>query len=421
MFGGGFFKNFGGGFGGEEDDDSTKEVDNKKLYEVLEVAPTATQEEIKKAYKKMALKHHPDKGGDIDKFKEINAANEVLSDPEKRKMYDKFGLEGLKGQNMSSGMDIFDMFFGGGRGRGPKETPKLKPTIRNLEVTLDEIYAGKLTQISVDRKVVCAECNGKGGAKVEKCTGCKGRGVVIKMMQLGPGMYTQAQQHCDKCSGSGEMIDKKDICKKCKGKKLDQKVEQVEVAVSAGTPDNHRVIIKDKGDEHPEYKTGDLVVNILVKPHAVFKRQGNNLYITKKISLYEALTGFKFNLKRFDTEVTIESDGVGQHKDVKLVPNLGLPHFKNELSVGDLLIEFQVEMPNKLIADQAETLKKLLPKPLLQAPKPTKNSYVMKEAVLNHKDSDHRHSANGQEEEDDDDSHRGHGFQGGQRVECNQQ
>lgn len=418
-----FFGFPGGGEMGEEDD-SRGEVDNKKLYEVLEVSPNATQEEIKKSFRKLVMKHHPDKGGDITKSQEINAAYEVLSDPDKRKTYDKFGLEGLKngggGGNMS---DIFNMFFGGGRGNGgPRETPKLKPTVKQIDVTLEDVYSGKMINLDITRKVVCAACNGKGGSKVEKCSGCKGKGKVMKMTMIGPGMYSQSVSTCDSCLGAGEIADKATICKTCSGKKLINKTESVEVAVPIGAPDKHQILIHDKGDEHPEYRSGDLVVFVMIKPHNVFKRNRDDLFMAKTISLYEALCGFKFNIKMFDREVTIESPKgqVVNHKDIKVVPNLGMPHFNNQLSHGDLNIEFLIQMPDKVTDEQAAALRKILPPPLLAQVKSTKNVYEFKTApsTYNSKREDPQRD---EEEEEDEDSHQ-HGFQGGKhRVECPQQ
>ena len=133
----------------------------------------------------MARQHHPDKGGDQEKFKEINAAYEILSNEEKRKIYDQYGFEGLKsgGLGQSGFGDIFDIFFGHHRQQsGPRETPQLKPLIRNLEVTLSDVYNGKMMNIGVERMVLCQGCEGKGGANPITCSTCKGKGVVIRMM-----------------------------------------------------------------------------------------------------------------------------------------------------------------------------------------------------------------------------------------------
>lgn len=422
MFGGDFFKKFGGRMNGMEDDDSgPADVDNKKLYEVLEVSQTATQEDIKKSYKKLALKHHPDKGGDPDKFKEINAANEILSDPEKRKTYDKFGLEGLKsGFGDAGGMsDIFDLLMGGGRRRGgPRETPKLRPTMVKVDVTLDEVFAGKMAHVETSRKVLCLDCNGKGGSKVEKCSKCKGRGSIMRTVQIAPGMYTQSQSECTTCSSSGEIIEKSAICQKCKGKKLEVKKEVIDVGIPVGTPDGYKIVVNDKGDEHPEYRSGDLEVIVSVKPHKIFERRKNDLFLQKKISLLEALIGFKFNLQRFDEEILIESppNTIVNHKDVKKITGQGMPHFKNPLTHGDLYIEFLVEMPKKIGPEAQEALKKVLPKPILPAATPCKNTFAFK-----HADSKPTASSQPTEDEEFEEEHEQHGFQNGQRVQCNQQ
>lgn len=161
-----------------------KEVDNKKLYEVLGVEKDSSMDQIKKAYRKLAIKCHPDKGGDPEKFKEIQAAYEVLFDKEKRDTYDKYGMEGLKGGagGHPGGMDdIFSMFMGG-RGGGPAQKKKMrvKPITRQVEVSLADVYNGKEVEILIDRQRLCSDCNGVGGSDasaVQTCSACKGRGM----------------------------------------------------------------------------------------------------------------------------------------------------------------------------------------------------------------------------------------------------
>ena len=188
---------FSGGFHGAHGGHSRqepKEVDNNKLYDVLGVDKSADSKTIKKAYRKLAMKHHPDKGGDPEKFKEINAAHEVLSSEEKRELYDKYGPEGLRqGGGGGGGMgDIFDMFFGGRGGAGGgraarREKAQLKPTVKKINIDMEQIYNGHLKSVIVDRKTVCVGCDGKGGKNITTCGQCKGRGVVIR--------------HCGECGG----------------------------------------------------------------------------------------------------------------------------------------------------------------------------------------------------------------------------
>lgn len=423
FFNQGFFGGMGGmggGMGGfDHDDEETGEVDNKQLYEALELPQNASQDDIKKAYKKLVRVHHPDKGGDEKHFKEVQAAYEVLNDPEKRKMYDKYGLEGLKSGGMSKGGfgDIFDIFFGGGgrRAGGPRETPQLKPTVVGLKLTLSDVYHGKMAHVDVTRKALCEGCHGKGGSEVEKCTPCKGRGVVIKMVQLGPGMYSQSQADCGECKGTGEKIKKENICKTCKGNKLVEKKEKVEVPIAPGVAENEKIVISGKGNEHPEYRTGDLVVVTQIEEDKVYKRSKNDLIIEKSISLIEALAGFEFNLQHLNgQEITIKTSpgDILQHKAARRIPDLGMPKYKEAFSHGDLIIIFEIVLPAKFSDQQIAELRKCLPKPLLQPAKPTKNTYTLEKH-----DMSSNHKASEQYEEEDEDDHHG----GGQRVQCNQQ
>jgi DnaJ family protein A protein 2 len=163
-------------------------------------------DEIKKAFKKAALKNHPDRGGDKEKFQEINQAHETLSDAQKRDVYDKYGEDGLKeGGGGGGGMDdiLSQMFgMGGGRGGQREQGPKkMKPFKHPLKVTLEDVFNGKKTKIAVNRERICKKCTGKGGkdGAVQKCKGCQGRGMVTKMQQIGPGYYTQSTGPCDDC------------------------------------------------------------------------------------------------------------------------------------------------------------------------------------------------------------------------------
>lgn len=190
----------------------------------------------------MAIKCHPDKGGDPDKFKEIQAAYDVLFDKDKRDLYDKHGMEGLKGGAGGGGGgmdDIFSMFMGGRGGAAAKQKKRVKPIARPIEVSLADIYNGKTVEIEVDRQRICSGCDGLGGSDetaVQTCTACKGRGMRTVMRQMGPGMYSQSTLPCDECSGAGEMIDMEKRCKKCKGKKIMRDKKKLTVEVDKGAP-----------------------------------------------------------------------------------------------------------------------------------------------------------------------------------------
>lgn len=188
-------------------DEEEKDVDTQQLYDVLGVPKNATEAEIKKAFRKKALEHHPDKGGDEAQFKEVNAAYEVLGNAEKRELYDKYGLEGVKngGGGMSGFEDIFSMFGGHGGGQAKKQRRKVQSTQKEIHVTLEDIYTGKMVTIDHKKTILCDECHGKGGEGVETCKDCKGRGSVMKTQMIGPGMISQQQVVCSKCKGQGEV------------------------------------------------------------------------------------------------------------------------------------------------------------------------------------------------------------------------
>lgn len=252
------------------------------------------------------MRLHPDKGGDPEKFKELQMANSVLSDKEKREVYDKYGMKGIKemdqGGHPGGGMDIFEHFFGGGRGGGgqKKQARKCKPQVKEVVVKLEDIYAGKSTKVTVSRKRVCEGCNGQGGANVKTCTPCKGRGVVEKMMMLGPGMYQHVQQHCKDCGGEGKRVEAADICKECRGKKVFDKKKDLEVYVEPGTPDEHVMAFYGEGDEMPGVQAGDVQVVVRVQEHKLYQRKGADIYMAKQLTLVEALTGFIFELTYLD-------------------------------------------------------------------------------------------------------------------------
>ena len=290
MFGGIPFEHFahggGGGFPGGSMGGSSEPPDTTKLYETLEVEKDATPKEIKKAYFRLSKTHHPDKGGDEHKFKEINAAYEILSDPEKRKAYDKYGLEGVddEGGAQQRGEDLFSMFFGGGRGRGRSAGPRKGPSVQHpIKVSLEDLYNGKTVKLAINRKVIAGE--------VKVCDKCNGQGVVMEVRQLGPGMITQMQRHCPLCDGQGSMAPMKS----------ERKV--LEVHVEKGMKHNQKITFRGMADETPGVEPGDIHFIIQEKDHELFKRKGADLLVTKDVSLNQALTGFTvraINTSRFN-------------------------------------------------------------------------------------------------------------------------
>ena len=361
-----------GGMGGRG---PPKEVDNTKFYTTLGVEKDADYNAIKKAYFKLARTHHPDRGGDKEKFQEIQQAYEILSDKEKRELYDRYGEEGVNGQGGGGGGgmdDLLSQMFGGGGGRGGRGGPsgpkKGKPVMHPLKCTLEEIYNGKTTKIAVNRERICASCNGLGGkaGAVQKCTTCRGRGIVTRMTQLGPGMYSQSQGPCDDCRGKGEVIDEANKCQTCKGKKVTKEKKVLDAQIDKGAPNNQQYTFHGEADEFPGQEAGDVVIVVQEQPHKRFKRKGADLLFEKKITLVEALTGVDFILIHLDgskIRVKNEPGEVIKPDDLKTIPEKGLPFYKQPYKFGNLFVKFTVEFPNSVNVSSIQGIKAGLPAP----------------------------------------------------------
>lgn len=356
-------------------------VKEKKFYDTLGVSENATTQEIKKAYRKLAMQYHPDRNKDPgaeEKFKSISLAYEVLSDDEKRNVYDQYGEEGLQGGGFAAESgSIFDMFFGGGRRRqAPTKTEDMR---HPLAVTLEDLYNGMTRKLKITRKVLCTLCKGSGGKdgkKPIKCTTCGGHGVRIITRQIGPGMMQQMQARCDQCEGEGEKMDAADRCDSCAGKKTVVTKEILEVNVEKGMANGQRIILAGKANEAPGLAAGDVIFVLQQKEHERFDRHKADLLMVKKLSLAEALCGFSFKVEHLDgRELIIRSkEGeVVRPGDVKGVANEGMPQHKNPFLKGTLFVKFEVEFPEDgaFTPDQLRTLESVFParpKPALATP-----------------------------------------------------
>lgn len=354
------------------------------FYDLLNVKPGATTEELKKSYRKLALKCHPDKNPDdpeaAEKFKAISMAYEVLSDDKKRELYDKHGEQGIKegggGGDFSSPMDIFDMFFGGGSGRRGRQPNKGKDVIHQLGVSLEDMYNGSTRKLALQKNVICEKCEGRGGkaGAVASCTTCKGTGTQVLLNQLGAGMYQQIHTQCRECDGQGEKINDKDRCMTCKGKKIVHERKILEVHIDKGMEDGQKITFHGEGDQTPGLESGDIIIILEEKDHATFKRKDMDLYMKMDINLNEALCGFKKVVKTLDNRQIIISSLPGEFikpNEIKAVLNEGMPMYKNPFEKGRLIITFDVKFPSpdqitpKMIAE----LEKILPaKPKLTIP-----------------------------------------------------
>ncbi|KAF8326097.1 uncharacterized protein EI90DRAFT_3071484 [Cantharellus anzutake] len=358
-------------------------VKETKYYDLLECSPDASDADLKKAYRKKALRLHPDKGGDPELFKEVTHAYEVLSDAQKRGIYDRLGEAGLSEQGGMSGMDPQDLFSqlfgggaggffgGGGRSQGPR---KGKDLVHRIAVSLEDLYKGKTTKLALNKTVICTKCNGKGGKEgaVKTCNGCNGRGVKIIMRQLGP-MIQQIQQPCNECEGKGEVINPRDRCKQCNGKKVVNERTFLEVNIDKGMKNGQTITFSQAADEQPGTITGDVVIVVEEKPHDVFRRDGNDLFIEAEVDLLTALAGGSFSVQHLDDhalQVVIPPGEVLQHGVVKVIRGQGMPSYRHH-EMGDLYVNLKVAFPEHIPPAAIPHLEAALPprRPIQPTPK----------------------------------------------------
>lgn len=351
-------------------------VVDTEYYDRLNINPTATLEDIKKGYKKLAVKYHPDKNMNdpdaTEKFKQITEAYEVLSDPDKRKNYDSFGKAGIGEQHINP-MDIFSRFFNFNmpfsKMRREPTINKSKPIITQIDCTLEQLYKGTRAKVTIKREVFCRTCSGKGikyTAKPNKCAACLGRGVKVTIKQVGPFMVQQSQMMCPNCSGTGEIIDVKDRCVQCKGEKIIGESYTFEVIIKPGMIDKQQLVFAEQGNHYPDCQAGDIVVIISEKKHPIFKRIGDDLYTTISISLIEALTGFETILIHLDHRKLLISPEKGEiihPNSIYMINNEGIANHIDQRK-GNLYIKFKVIFPepNSLTELQAKMLESVFTK-----------------------------------------------------------
>ncbi|KAI5055126.1 hypothetical protein GOP47_0030271 [Adiantum capillus-veneris] len=356
-----------------------KKSNNTRYYEILGVPKNASADELKKSYRKAAIKNHPDKGGDPEKFKELAQAYEVLSDPEKRDIYDQYGEDAIK-EGMGGGgeghnpFDIFESFFGGaspfggGSSRGGRRQRRGEDVVHPLKVSLEELYNGISKKLSLSRNVLCPKCKGTGsksGAS-SKCMSCQGSGMKVSIKQLGPGMIQQMQHVCPDCKGSGETINERDRCSQCKGEKVVQEKKVLEVHVEKGMKHNQKITFAGEADEAPDTITGDIVFVLQQKDHAKFKRKGDDLFYEHTLTLSEALCGYQFILTHLDgRQLLMKSQPLEIVKpgQFKAINDEGMPIHHRPFMKGKMYIHFSVDFPESgsLTQDQLKALEAILP------------------------------------------------------------
>ncbi|RHZ47304.1 type I HSP40 co-chaperone YDJ1 [Aspergillus thermomutatus] len=409
-------------------------VKDTKLYDVLGVPDTASEAQLKTAYKKGALKYHPDKNANnpeaAEKFKEMSRAYEILSDPQKRQLYDQFGEEGLEGGAGGPGMgaeDLFAQFFGGGGafggmfGGGMREQgPKKARTIHHVhKVNLEDIYRGKVSKLALQKSVICPGCDGRGGKEgaVKSCTGCNGSGMKTMMRQMGP-MIQRFQTVCPDCNGEGEIIREKDRCKRCNGKKTIVERKVLHVHVDKGVKNGHKIEFRGEGDQMPGVLPGDVVFEIEQKPHPRFQRKDDDLFYHAEIDLLTALAGGSINIEHLDERwltVNIAPGEVITPGAIKVIKGQGMPSFRHH-DFGNLYIQFDVKFPEKDRLQNLDLLEKVLP-PRMEQPQPPADSMVedfeLEDIDASEGSQRRAHGAASAMDEDDDDVP-----PGAERVQC---
>lgn len=349
-------------------------ADKQDYYETLGVSKGASQDEIKKAYRSMAKKYHPDMNpGNQEaekKFKEVNEAYAVLSDEEKKAKYDQFGHAAFEqggGGAYSGGFgdfggfdmgDIFSSIFGGGasranRANAPQDGDDI---VVRVSISFEEAAFGCKEEISFPKIQKCDECSGTGaqkGTTPEKCSRCGGRGTVTVQQRTIFGM-SQTTRACPDCGGTGKIV--KEPCKNCKGKGLVRITKKLSVSIPAGIDDGQRVVLRGQGHEGKNGGyPGDLIIQVTVRPHSVFERDGYDLYCDVPITFYEAALGATLKIPTLDGDCEVVIPEGTQTGTVFTVKNKGI-QMVNSKGKGNLYVKVTVETPKSLNSEQKKIM-----------------------------------------------------------------
>lgn len=348
---------------------------SKNYYDILGIQKGASKDEIKKAYRKLAHQHHPDKGGgDEEKFKEINEAYQVLSDDAKRQQYDQFGSAfgggqqgnpfggggfgfGQQGVDFDIG-DIFEQFFGGGGQQGRRAEARGRDIETALEITLKEAYTGVQREVSYQTHVVCDKCGGKKhepGSKMITCPTCRGVGKIKQEQRTFLGIINNVHT-CSECRGAKEIPDKK--CTKCYGEGRVQDAVNIKVDIPAGIDDGNAVKVAGAGEAGTNGTSGDLYAYIKIKPHKSFKRRGADLYSSINIAFSQAALGDKIKVETIDGKVDLKIPAGTQNGELIRLRGKGMPKMRSR-GTGDQYVEVNVEVPKRPSKKAQELLNKL--------------------------------------------------------------
>lgn len=370
----------------------------KDYYKTLGVSKNATQEEIKKAYRKLAHKYHPDKNGtetNSEKFKEINEAYQVLSDDAKRKQYDQFGSAFSAGGGPGPGWegftqgghrgawnfnfgnfdfedfadgrgsgwagdfgDIFEDFFSGAGRRGTKTRNRGRDIEMRVDLTLEEVFSGTEREVNFETEVICEKCSGKRhepDSKLETCKVCRGAGKLKENRDTFLGMFSNVST-CEECFGTGKLPDL--ACKKCFGEGRERAKKTVKVKIPAGVSSHDTIKVEKQGEAGIGGNAGDLYVKVFVKSHDKFIRRGTDLYSEETISFTQATLGGNIKVKTIDGTVNLKIPKGTQGGDLVRLSGKGMPRLRG-VGRGDYYVKIKVAVPKKLSKRAKELLEKL--------------------------------------------------------------
>ncbi|MHA1917921.1 MAG: molecular chaperone DnaJ [Candidatus Ranarchaeia archaeon] len=352
---------------------STKKKD---YYELLGVKRNASKDELKKAFRLLARKHHPDVNPNDPsaeaKFKEINEAFQVLNDPQKRNQYDQYGHAAFDPQDFTGfrGFSFNDLFkdsffedifsvFGGRTTRRRNRSQRGADLRMDVELTLQEAFDGVTMEREIPISSPCSECNGTGAEKggLEKCKDCNGVGVVRQVRNMG---FTQfvTETECPKCRGEGKIIKKP--CETCNGKGTTRKIQKIQIDVPPGVDTGNYRKIPNAGEPgRGGGRSGDLFVRFTIKPHNVFDRHESDLFCNISVPLDLAITGGDIPLNTLGKSTLLKIPKGTQSHSIFRIPGKGMPNVKNRKRKGDLIVRILVQIPKKISLEEKETLNQI--------------------------------------------------------------
>ncbi|XP_053331503.1 dnaJ homolog subfamily A member 4-like [Spea bombifrons] len=348
-----------------------------RYYDLLGVRPTASSDEIKRGFRRMALKYHPDKNPDAgEKFKQISKAYEVLADNQKRALYDRGGESAVKPGSAGGGCpnsampSVFDLVFGR-RARAYSQSGRRGKTVaHHLPVSLEDLCNGTTRKLSLQKNIICPKCKGCGARQgaVDKCAKCHGIGVEEQIFEHLPGVVHSIRTVCTECQGQGECVKPQDLCHVCNGRKVTRQKKILTVHIDKGMKGGQKIIFHGEGDQAPGLEPGDVVIVLEQKAHPVFQRKGHNLIMKLEIELADALCGCKQRIRTLDGRTLLVASQPGyviKPGDVKYILNEGMPVYRSPFEKGNLIIQFQVRFPEPgwIPMENLQQLHTLFPSP----------------------------------------------------------